>query len=202
MTADIGIRLQRSSKWVTVQQGTDHVGTDWLYIEPRRDPLCVERGAEFSECITWDLPSCLLLCSCSSGCSLHPVFYPLSDNVLHAYRRDRSGKRPAKGSPEELSWCVLKGNEADMRIRKRAGAKQRAIKQPIGNEALPMRLSFGHRSGLASGAETTVQLFPCHRSSRINFDSLVNLHCRLPILVHLNISTSFLAGPYVSQYHS
>ena len=122
--------------------------------------------------------------------------------MLHAYRRDRSGKRPAKGSPEELSWCVLKGNEADMRIRKRAGAKQRAIKQPIGNEALPMRLSFGHRSGLASGAETTVQLFPCHRSSRINFDSLVNLHWRLPILVHLNISTSFLAGPYVSQYHS
>jgi|SRR6266566_1974494 len=37
-------------------------------------------GAEFSECITWDLPSYFLLCSCSSGCSLHPIFYPLSDN--------------------------------------------------------------------------------------------------------------------------
>jgi len=32
MTADAGIRLQRSRKWVTVQQGTDHVRTDWLYI--------------------------------------------------------------------------------------------------------------------------------------------------------------------------
>jgi len=32
MTADAGMRLQRGRKWVTVQQGTDHVGTDWLYI--------------------------------------------------------------------------------------------------------------------------------------------------------------------------
>ncbi len=32
MTADAGMRLQRGSKWVTVQQGTDHVGTDWLCI--------------------------------------------------------------------------------------------------------------------------------------------------------------------------
>ena len=32
MTADIGMRLQRGSKWVTVQQGTDHMGTDWLCI--------------------------------------------------------------------------------------------------------------------------------------------------------------------------
>jgi len=32
ITADTGIRLQRGRKWVTVQQGTDHIGTDWLYI--------------------------------------------------------------------------------------------------------------------------------------------------------------------------
>ncbi len=32
MTADVGIRLQWGRKWVTVQQGTDHVGTDWLCI--------------------------------------------------------------------------------------------------------------------------------------------------------------------------
>ena len=28
MTTDIGIRLQRGSKWVIVQQRTDHIGTD------------------------------------------------------------------------------------------------------------------------------------------------------------------------------
>src|SRR6266566_6917699 len=38
-------------------------------------------GAEFSECITWDLPSYFLLCSCASGCSLHPVFYLFSDSL-------------------------------------------------------------------------------------------------------------------------
>ena len=32
ITADAGMRLQRGRKWVTVQQGTDHVGTDWLCI--------------------------------------------------------------------------------------------------------------------------------------------------------------------------
>ena len=32
MTADAGMRLQRGRKWVTVQQGTDHMGTDWLCI--------------------------------------------------------------------------------------------------------------------------------------------------------------------------
>ena len=32
MIADAGIKLQRDSKWITVQQGTDHMGTDWLCI--------------------------------------------------------------------------------------------------------------------------------------------------------------------------
>ena len=32
MTADAGMRLQQGRKWVTVQQGTDHMGIDWLYI--------------------------------------------------------------------------------------------------------------------------------------------------------------------------
>ncbi len=32
MTTDAGMRLQRGSKWVTVQQGTDYIGTDWLCI--------------------------------------------------------------------------------------------------------------------------------------------------------------------------
>src|SRR6266566_9925853 len=51
-----------------------------VYLTPRRS-FYIERGAEFNECITWDLPSCFLLYSCSSSCSLHPVFYPLSNNL-------------------------------------------------------------------------------------------------------------------------
>src|SRR6266699_2770017 len=51
---------------------------------PAEIPSVLKGGAEFSECISLDLPSCFLLCSCSSGCSLRPVFYPLSDSLNSA----------------------------------------------------------------------------------------------------------------------